>query len=104
MDLVVVLYKITASFPKEEIYGLSSQIKRAAVSIPSNIAEGSRRSSRKDFRNFLLIAFGSGSELETQLEIAERLSFVQKSDLVLAENLLSEIMKMINKLSDSMNT
>ena len=104
MDLVVVLYKITASFPKEEIYGLSSQIKRAAVSIPSNIAEGSRRSSREDFRNFLLIAFGSGSELETQLEVARRLSFVQKSDLVLAENLLSEIMKMINKLSDSMNT
>ena len=104
MDLVIAIYRIVASFPKEEIYGLSSQIKRAAVSIPSNIAEGSRRSSRKDFRNFLLIAFGSGSELETQLEIAERLSFVQKSDLVLAENLLSEIMKMINKLSDSMNT
>ena len=54
MDLVVVLYKITASFPKEEIYGLSSQIKRAAVSIPSNIAEGSRRSSRKDSETFCL--------------------------------------------------
>lgn len=104
MDLVTAIYKITAGFPREEIYSLSSQIKRAAISIPSNIAEGSRRSSRKDFRNFLLIAFGSGSELETQLEIAKRLSFVTKNDLALAENLLSEVMKMINKLSDSMNT
>lgn len=104
MDLVTAIYKITAGFPREETYSLSLQIKRAAISIPSNIAEGSRRSSRKDFRNFLLIAFGSGSELETQLEIARRLSFVTKNDLVLAENLLSEVMKMINKLSDSMST
>ena len=103
MDLVTAVYRITANFPREEIYGLSSQIKRAAVSIPSNIAEGSRRSSKKDFRNFLLVAFGSGSELETQLEIAKRLSFVTPNDSALAENLLSEVMKMINKLSDSMN-
>ena len=57
MDLVIAIYTVTGKFPKEEIYGLTSQMRRAAVSIPSNIAEGSRRSSRKDFRNFLLNAF-----------------------------------------------
>ena len=73
MDLVANIYKLTENFPKEEIYGLTSQMKKASVFIPSNIAEDSRRSSRKDFRNFLLNAYGSGAELETQIKIAKRL-------------------------------
>ncbi len=70
MDLVLLIYSLTKKFPEEEIYGLTSQMKRAEVSVPSNIAEGSRRSSKKDFRNFLLNAYGSGAELETQIKIA----------------------------------
>src|SRR3989338_3625782 len=86
--LAVAVYNLTDQFPKSEIYGLTSQMRRAAVSLPSNIAEGSRRSSRKDFRNFLLNAFGSGSELETQIEIAKELKFNQSDDYMKAEALL----------------
>lgn len=99
MDLVVLIYKLTDNFPKEEIYGLTSQMRRASVSIPSNIAEGSRRSSRKDFRNFLLNAYGSGAEIETQIKIAKRLQFNKNADYSEIENLLSEIMRMLNKFS-----
>ena len=99
MDLVVLIYELTNKFPKEEIYGIISQIRRASVSIPSNIAEGSRRSSKKDFRNFLLIAFGSGAELETQIKISERLNFGIKENYAEIKNLLSEVMRMLNKLT-----
>jgi len=67
MDLVIEIYSLTKCFPKEEVYGLASQMKRAAISIPSNIAEGSKRSSRKDFCHFIYNAYGSGAELETQI-------------------------------------
>ena len=98
IEMVIGVYKITDSFPKEELYGLTSQMRRAAISIPSNIAEGSRRGSRKDYRHFLLIAYGSGSELETQLEIAKRLDFVSEEEITSAGNLLDEIMRMLNRL------
>ncbi|PIR88665.1 MAG: four helix bundle protein [Candidatus Harrisonbacteria bacterium CG10_big_fil_rev_8_21_14_0_10_44_23] len=75
MNLVTEIYKLSKTFPKSEIFGLTSQIKRSAVSIPSNIAEGSRRGSKKNFRHFLLNAYGSGAELETQLDIAEERQF-----------------------------
>ncbi len=65
MELVTAIYKLTETFPRAEVFGLTSQMRRAAVSIPSNIAEGRRQSSKRDFRQFLVIAFGSGSELET---------------------------------------
>ena len=65
MDLVFEVYKLTSNFPKEEVYGLISQMRRCAVSIPSNIAEGSRRSSRKDYCNFVYTSYGLGAELET---------------------------------------
>ena len=65
VELVVEIYKLTENFPKSEIYGTTSQMRRAAVSIPSNIAEGKSRGTRKDFRHFLLNSFGSGAELET---------------------------------------
>lgn len=98
MDVVTLVYGVTKKFPKEEIYGLTSQMRRCAVSIPSNIAEGSRRSSRKDFRNFLLIAFGSGAELETQLKIAIRLSYGTPEDYTQCMTLLNEVMRMLNTL------
>lgn len=99
MDLVIAIYTLTKKFPKEELFGLTSQMRRAIVSIPSNIAEGSRRSSRKDFRNFLLIAYGSGSELETQIEIAKRLSYGVATDYNSVDVLLDEVMRMLNKLT-----
>src|SRR3989338_1893756 len=73
MRLVIAVYELTEDFPRSEIYGLTSQMRRAAVSIPSNIAEGRRKGSRKEFKQFLINAFGSGSELETQTEIAKLL-------------------------------
>ena len=102
MDLVVLVYGLTQNFPKEEIYGIVSQMRRASVSIPSNIAEGSRRSSRKDFRNFLLNAYGSGAELETQIKIAKRLQFGKSEHYLKTENLLSEVMKMLNKITSEL--
>jgi four helix bundle protein len=102
MDLVVLVYKLTEKFPKEEIYGLTSQMRRSAVSIPSNIAEGSRRSSRKDFRNFLLNAYGSGAELETQIKISKRLHFCKNEDYLKIESLLSEVMRILNKLTNNL--
>ena len=98
MNLVVKIYELTEKFPKSEIYGLISQMRRSAVSIPSNISECRRRSSRKDFRNFLVIAYGSGSELETQLEIAKRLQFGNNSDYEEVDSFLSEVMRMLNKM------
>jgi len=75
VQLVVTVYKLTENFPRTEIHGLTSRMRRAAISIPSNIAEGRRRGSKKEFKQFLTNAFGSGSELETQVEIAKLLPF-----------------------------
>ena len=99
MDLVVIIYELTEKFPREELYSLTSQMRRSAISIPSNIAEGSRRGSRKDFRHFLLNAFGSGAELETQIKIAKRLPFGRNIDFIEAIDLLVEIMRMLNKMT-----
>ena len=76
------VYKSTTKFPKEEIYGLTSQIRRAGISYPSNIAEGAARSSKKEFTQFLYIALGSLSEAETQLIIAEKLGYLNAKDLL----------------------
>ena len=85
MDFVVSVYEITRAFPKEELYGLTSQIRRAAVSIPSNIAEGATRSGNKEFIQFLYIALASTSEVETQLLIAERLHYIQETEQLMLE-------------------
>lgn len=102
IELVVAVYNLTGKFPKEEIYGLTSQMKRASVSIPSNIAEGKRRGTRKDYRQFLLIAYGSGAELETQIEIAKILPFGKNLNYDTINKTLEEIMRMLNKLISSL--
>ena len=78
MDLVQKVYEISKKFPREEIYGLTSQIRRAAVSVPSNIAEGAAGRSPVQFRNYLSVAIGSLNELETQLEIALRIGYLNR--------------------------
>jgi len=102
MDLVVEIYKVTETYPKSEIYGLVSQMKRCAVSIPSNIAEGRRRGSKRDLRQFLIIAFGSGAELETQIQITKRLPWGVETDFTTADALLEEVMKKLNKMISSL--
>lgn len=104
MELVVLTYRATADFPKEEQYGLVSQIRRAAVSIPSNIAEGQYRGTRKDYVQFLRIAYGSAAELETQLEIARRLSFGVASDRDALEACLQEVMRMLGTIIGKLKT
>jgi four helix bundle protein len=97
IELTEIVYSITKSFPIEEIYSLTNQIKRASVSIPSNIAEGFGRNSTKSYMNFLKISRGSLYELETQLIIAEKQNFI--SDSLLLQNindLIAEEGKMIN--------
>ena len=76
MDLVEELYRLTETMPKSETYGLTSQIRRAAVSVPSNIAEGAARNHDKEFVQFLYVALGSAAELETQLLLAERMRYI----------------------------
>ncbi|MDO8648338.1 MAG: four helix bundle protein [Candidatus Peregrinibacteria bacterium] len=95
MALAKLLHKCTMNFPKDEVYGLKSQMRKAAVSIPSNIAEGSQRSSDKDFRNFILIAKGSLAELRTQVLLAgefQYLTLQQREELLLN---IEELNKMI---------
>ena len=104
MDLVCLVYEVTKSFPKDELYGLTQQIRRAVVSVPSNIAEGQARKSTAEFRNFLSIARGSMAEVETQLLIALRLNYLQQPQLQRIMAVHDEISKMlpvlISKLTD----
>ena len=102
MELVISVYKLTENFPKDEVYGLTSQMKRCSVSIPSNIAEGRRRGSKKDYRQFLIIAYSSGAGLETQIEIAKKLPFGLNLDFIHADRLLDETMKMLNKMINNL--
>ena len=95
IDLTALIYDLTAEFPKAEVYGLSSQMRRAAVSIASNIAEGSARGTRRDFKQFVLIAKGSTCELQTQLVIAGRMGFGSSAKLDRAEALSHEVGKML---------
>ncbi len=104
MSLVIEVYKLSGLLPPEEKYGLSDQMKRAAVSIPSNIAEGQGRDSRNEFIRFLSIAQGSRAELETQLEICVQLNYIPKENLKTAETLSEELRKMIIALQNSMKT
>lgn len=98
MDLVECVYRITKHFPPSEGYGLTSQMQRCAVSIPSNIAEGYRRMSADDSLRFYKISFGSASELETQLEIARRLGYSSEENLKETSELLLEVLKLLSSM------
>lgn len=99
MELVEEVYRLTEDFPKEEIYGLTSQMRRCAVSIPSNIAEGKMRGTDNEFHRFLSIAFGSAAELETQILLSQRLPGTRHLESAKTIDLLSEILRMINALT-----
>ena len=103
MDLVIICYQITSKIPKTEIYWLSSQIQRAAVSIPANIAEGKGRKHLGDYVRHLSIANGSLKELETHLMIVGRLSYLKEQELEPGLELSDEIGKMLNILMDKLN-
>ena len=96
------IYQITNSFPESEKFGLVSQLRRASVSIPSNIAEGAPRKSNKDFSRFLTIALGSCYEIETQLLLSFDLEFINKIELKELNNTLYQIIKMISKFSSTL--
>ena len=102
MDLTVEIYSIVKLLPQDENYALSSQMRRAAVSIPSNIAEGQGRESMKEFIRFLSVARGSIRELSTQIEICERVQYLTEDKTVRAKELIEEIDKMLNALSKSL--
>lgn len=104
MELVVAVYELTEKFPKEEIYGLTSQMRRAVVSIPSNIAEGRSRGTRKDFTQFLRIAYGSGAELETQIDIIKALPQTKSLNCDKVDSLLCEVMKMLNTIINKLTS
>lgn len=102
MDLVEVGYRLTKQFPKEEMFALTAQLRRALVSVPSNIAEGEGRSSPAEFQRFLNIAHGSLREVETQLLIARRLNYLSDTDLKQALELASEAGRLIQGLRRSL--
>ena len=99
MDLVIEVYRLCKYLPKEETYGLSDQMRRSAVSIASNIAEGQARGSNKDFIRFLSISQGSRAELDTQLEICRRLKYIPEDEIIIAKNLSNETGRMMTNLA-----
>ena len=103
MALVTEIYKLSKSFPKDETYGLTSQMRRCAVSIPSNIAEGYGRNSTSDYVRFLRIAAGSLYELQTQIEIAFKLEYLRKTDFDGLYESTREIERMLTSLSRKLN-
>jgi four helix bundle protein len=103
MELVTDIYFMTNSFPNQERFGLTSQIQRAAVSIPTNIAEGSAKSSNKDFARFLEMSIGSSFELETELILALKLKYIDSGVFNTTQNKINEIQKMINGFKQSLN-
>jgi four helix bundle protein len=102
MDLVEAIYRTTGGVPKEEIYGLTGQMRRAAVSIPSNIAEGQGRNTTRDFLHFLAIAQGSAKELETQVQIAERLKYIKSQSSAGLTAQTVEVGRLLSGLSNSL--
>jgi len=102
IKLVVDIYKTSGNFPKEELYGLTSQMRRSSISIPSNIAEGAGRNSDKDFNRFLDISLGSSFELETQVIIAKELEFLSEIEFQNLTEKIQEEQKMITGLQRSL--
>lgn len=102
MNLVEQVYQASKQFPKEELYGLTSQVRRSAVSIPSNIAEGQARKSTAEFLNFLSIANGSRAEMETQIQLALRLKYVTNDTAQSILSLSEEVNRLLNGLMNSL--
>jgi four helix bundle protein len=102
IDFLKEVYRVTGKFPASEIYGLTNQLRRAAVSIPSNIAEGQGRNSSKEFRQFLSIALGSVAEVETQLIIAKEINYLTEGELTPLSNSLDVMRKMLRALAASL--
>ena len=98
MELAKKVYQLTACFPREELYGLVSQMRRCAVSIPSNIAEGYGRGTNAELIHFLYISLGSSNELDSQLELSRRFSYITDEDFVLVDGLNNSVNKMIQSL------
>ena len=98
LDLVSEIYKVTERFPSREVYGLTSQIRRAAVSVPSNIAEGAGQHTKREFVNYLHVAQGSLSEVDTQSEIAKRLGYIDESTWAKIDTRMERIDKMLSGL------
>jgi four helix bundle protein len=98
MDLATQVYQETRAFPKEEIYGLTAQIRRAAVSIPSNIAEGAGRQTKREFANYLHMAQGSLSELDTLLELAVTVGYLPRERWIILEHRMERVDKMLSGL------
>lgn len=103
IDLVTEIYRLTKLFSREELYGIVSQIRRAVVSIPSNIAEGYSRKHRQEYIQFIRIAFASGAELESLLIISKKLQLAPTKEFKKSEELLGEVMKMLNRLVSALN-
>ncbi len=97
-QLTLEIYSVTKSFPKDELFGHISQMRRSSVSIPSNLAEGNMRNGKKDHLQFVRIAYGSGAELETQLLLSRDLKYINEMKYNEINNLLSEVMRMLNKM------
>jgi len=97
-EIVILVYRATASFPKEELYGLTSQIRRSVISVPSNIVEGCARDTQADYVRFLNMAFGSLRELHYQLSLSKRLGFLSDEDLSIIEPKVTETEKVLNSL------
>lgn len=102
IELSVLIYRITEDFPKSELYGLVSQIRRCTVSIPSNIAEGQKRGHKLEYIQFLRIALGSGAELETQLLISQKIGYLSGKNYQDLNDELQIIMRMLSKLISSL--
>ena len=100
-QLALAVYQTTKTFPKDEIFGMTSQIRRAAVSVPSNIVEGCARNSNADFLRFLDIAFGSGRELEYELSLATRLGYIDQGESQQLDAIVNELMKVLSGLIKS---
>ena len=103
-DLTVLVYRETGSFPREELFGLTSQVRRASSSIGANIAEGCGRNSNADFSRFLQIAFGSANELDSHLLLARDLQFIEKSNHELLNERLLEVKRMLSSLIRKINS
>jgi four helix bundle protein len=101
IELIVIVYKLTEKFPKSEIFGMTMQSRKSSCSIANNIAEGSGRGTKKDTNHFLDIAYGSSAELETQLIISEKLTFINELELDNCSKRIDEIQRMITGLKKS---